>query len=679
MSWSDYCPETSYACLLPLLLVSIPLYMYLHSSRERKGVLAVEPPHQQENMKHTLSPTFVDDVRNTSQQFLQEARRRIAAGTTTADTTTSAPVPSSQEPTSVMTSGQAWPQVWCAETEAKYTGFLGFQAAAAEGEEEHSHQTFYMPEAPKNWNHQHQNQYHELIQRKLPNMATPITTTPAQVQRPMLLPTLPAEIHLEIIKNLIPASESSKAVTTYAQGCGLCNLFQLSSLCKVNRFYYSIVSELLYTNLPLNVSTEVFPFDGKTLCEAHHHLSSKPQQLEKRLPLLLRTLRERGDLAVNVKAIHLPPSINCWLTCSLEKVLLPNLIDTCENVEVILGTEQLHERQFFSAEHYCLDEDSTQHGILAKTIVEKTSLTRVIWRGGDAGTRRSVWQRVFDGHPDMRGVGFIELHRNWGALKELGFFGVRGLTVQEAKVIFEGLPKLVKFGLGDVRVKRKSERELGPANPAVREARREVKERFMSILEALPESVRNVGFSDVDDEDFVVEVGKWAAARVAKSAESSDERNVKPYFNRLTFTRICFTAENLRSLLTSLAVEAHVGKYTYSRSAVKDLRLSNLEKKDRFLDTQIDTTLFSLKEDEVELRGLERLCWGVGSCEDKEASIGKAGILKGALRRGWFKSLKEVLVESDPTPLNVIEACNDRGLELHEFRDIKRQSGMVEW
>lgn len=569
---------------------------------------------------------------------------------------------------------QSWPKVWSSEAEANFTGFLGFQAAAAEGEEEHSHgNTFYIPEAPKNWNHQHQNQYHELIQKALP-----IAPKPKETQH--MLPSLPTEIHLQIIRYLLPASQKSKAVTTYAQGCGLCNLFQLSSLCKVNRLYYSIISELLYTNLPLNVSTELFPFDGSTLCEEHHHLSSKPQQLEKRLPLLLRTFRERSDLPAQVMAVHLPPGVNCWLTCALEKTLLPTLIQSCENVEVILGVEQLHERQFFSAEHYCLDgEDPAQHGILAKTIVEKTSLTRVVWRGGDAGTRRSVWTRVFDGHPDMKGVGFIELHRNWSGLKELGFFGVRGLTVQEAEVIFEGLPRLEKFGLGDIRRKRiKLERDVGHGTPAVRAARREVKERFMSILEALPERVRNLGFSDIDDEDFVVSVGKWVAERVAKETDCSDEHTCKStYFKRLTFTRVCFTPENLRSLLTSLATEEKIGKHCYCRSAVQYLRLSNFEKKDRFLDSEIDTALFSLED--VQLRGLERLCWGIGSAEDPEETIGKAGILKGALRRGWFKDLKEVLVESDPTPLDVVEACEDRQLRLQEFRDVKRQSGMVEW
>lgn len=75
MSWSEYCPEiSSYASLLPLLLLSIPLYMYLHSSRERKSVLAVGPPHQQENMKHALSPKFCGDVRNSKCMTLSSRR-----------------------------------------------------------------------------------------------------------------------------------------------------------------------------------------------------------------------------------------------------------------------------------------------------------------------------------------------------------------------------------------------------------------------------------------------------------------------------------------------------------------------------------------------------------------------------------------------------------------------------
>lgn len=605
-----------------------------------------------------------------SKKLFLEARRRRRAGTEL-PTQPSSPAPSDTQPVAAQDS---WPRVWSPEAEANFTGFLGFQAAAAEGET-HSHaHTFYVPEAPKNWNHQHQNQYHELIQKALPVVQRP----PAPRKE---LPSLPAEIHLQIIKNLLPCSEASKAVTTYAPGCGLCNLFQISSLCRVNRFYYSVVSELLYTTLPLNVSTEVFPFDGSTLCEEHHHLSSKPLQLEKRIPLLLRTLRQRPDLATSVKGLHLPPSINCWLTCALEKTLIPTLVQLCENVEIIRGVEQLHERQFFSAEHYCLDgEDVAQHGILAKTIVEKKSLTRIVWRGGDAGSRRSVWTRVFDGHPDMRGVGFIEFHRNWSGLKELGFFGVRGLTVAEAKVIFEGLPALEKFGIGDVRKKviKADQRNLGHGDPAVREARREVMERFMSILEVLPESVRDVGFSDIDDEDFVMRVGKWVAERVAASKAPVETRGAKsPYFKRLTFSRVCFTPQNLCSLLASLAIEEKGGRYSYSRSAVRDLRVSNFEKKDRFIEDDINATLFSLGD--VELRGLERICWGLGSCEDSDAAIGKAGILKGALNRGWFKSLKKVLVESDPTPVDVIEACGRRNLGLEEFCDVKRQTGMVEW
>lgn len=600
--------------------------------------------------------------------FLEARRRRRAEAELPVE---SSLVPSDTQPTEAQDS---WPRVWSPEAEANFTGFLGFQAAAAEGET-HSHaHTFYIPEAPKNWNHQHQNQYHELIQKAVPV----IQRLPAS---PREFPRLPVEIHLQIIKNLLPCLEASKAVTKYAPGCGLCHLFQVSSLCRVNRFYYSVVSELLYTNLPLNVSTEVFPFDGSTLCEQHHHLSSKPLQLEKRIPLLLRTLRQRTDLAASVRGLHLPPSINCWLTCALEKTLLPTLVQLCENMEIIRGVEQLHERQFFSAEHYCLDgADENQHGILAKAIVEKKSLTRVVWRGGDAGNRRSVWTRVFDGHPDMRGVGFVEFHKNWSGLKELGFFGVRGLTVAEVKVIFEGLPGLEKFGIGDVRKKmiKADQRNLGHGDPAVREARREVTERFMSILEVLPERVRDVGFSDIDDEDFVVRAGEWVARRVVASKESFEARGSKPtYFKRLTFSRVCFTPQNLRSLLASLAIEEKGGRYSYSRSAVRDLRVSNFEKKDRFVDDDINATLFSLGD--VELRGLERICWGVGSCEDSDAAIGKAGILKGALNRGWFKSLRKVLVESDPTPADVIEACECRNLGLEEFCDVKRQAGIVEW
>lgn len=600
--------------------------------------------------------------------FLEARRRRRAEAELPVEPSPATP---NAQPAETQDS---WPQIWSPEAEANFTGFLGFQAAAAEGDT-HSHaHTFYIPEAPTNWNHQHQNQYHELIQKALPVIQRPPTL-------PRELPNLPAEIHLQIIKNLLPCSDSSKAVTKYAPGCGLCNLFQISSLCRVNRFYYSVVSELLYTTLPLNVSTEVFPFDGSTLCEQHHHLSSKPLQLEKRIPLLLRTLRQRSDLATSVKGLHLPQSINCWLTCALEKTLLPNLVQLCENMEIIRGVEQLHERQFFSAEHYCLDgDDEAQHGILAKTIVEKKSLKRVIWRGGDAGNRRSVWTRVFDGHPDMRGVGFIEFHKNWSGLRELGFFGVRGLAVAEVKVIFEGLPGLEKFGIGDVRKKmiKADQRNLGHGDPAVREARREVMERFMSILEVLPEGVRDVGFSDIDDEDFVVRVGKWVAERVAANKVSVTTRDAEPtYFKRLTFSRICFTPQNLSSLLVSLAIEEKGGRYSYSRSAVKDLRVSNFEKKDRFVEDDITVALFSLRD--VELRGLERICWGLGCCEDSDAAIGKAGILKGALNRGWFKSLKKVLVESDPTPADVVEACERRNLDLGEFCDVKRQTGMVEW
>lgn len=677
MAWSDFCPELSYIFCLPLILLLYPLYVYFRSEEAKaempqKHRMDRDIPAQICKCRRS-SFCFLSDNTNilliaSKRAFLEARRRRRVEAELPAQPS---PTPSNTQPTMMQDS---WPRVWSPEAEANFTGFLGFQAAAAEGET-HSHaHTFYVPEAPKNWNHQHQNQYHELIQKTLPLVQRP----PAP---PKELPSLPAEIHLQIIKNLLPSSEAFKAVATYAPGCGLCNLFQVSSLCRVNRFYYSAVSELLYTTLPLNVSTEVFPFDGSTLCEQHHHLSSKPLQLEKRIPLLLRTLRQRPDLASSVKGLHLPPSINCWLTCGLEKVLIPNLIQLCENMEIIRGVEQLHERQFFSAEHYCLDgEDPAQHGILAKTIVEKKSLARIVWRGGDAGNRRSVWARVFDGHPDMRGVGFVEFHKNWSGLKELGFFGVRGLTVAEVKVIFEGLPGLEKFGIGDARKKviKVDQRSLGHGDPAVREARREVMERFMSILEVLPNGVRNVGFSDIDDEDFVVRVGRWVAERVATSTESAKQRGAKsPYFKRLTFSRVCFTPQNLGSLIASLAIEEKGGRYSYSRSAVRDLRVSNFEKKDRFIDNDINTALFSLGD--VELRGLERLCWGVGSCEDSDAAIGKAGILKGALNRGWFKSLKEVLVESDLTPADVVEACERRNLDLGEFCDVKRQLGMVEW
>ncbi|RPB00656.1 hypothetical protein L873DRAFT_759703 [Choiromyces venosus 120613-1] len=482
------------------------------------------------------------------------------------------------------------------------------------------------------------------------------------------LPRLPTEVHMQIIRYLLPDSAASAYEKVprkrYALGCGFCNLFTLSSLCSVNKLYSSIVSEMMYSTLSLNLSTQLSPTLA-SYCRQHHHLSSKHLQLEKRLPLLLRTLHARPELAVTVKALHLPPNMTHWLTCKLEKHLLPDLINTCENLQIILGVEQLLLRKFFSAEHYCLDNSDNQHGPLAKALVEKKTLTRFVWRGGAAGgAAGEVWRRVFDGLPGMDRVGFIRMHKTWNDLQELGIFGVSGLLTEGMKIIFNHLHKLEKVHIGGLRRKRVAGCQLkGEA------------EFMLEVVRVLPRGVKNIGLSDVEDESFPLEVVKWVRERVcemkcakhtAPSSHGCPAGCPGSSLQSLSFSRIAFTLETLEMLVRGLAIpvssDYHHNRTSY-RSAVIDLRVSNAGFDHRVTPRSYTPTA------ETQLAGLRRLCWGVAGAEC---------FLWDTLKNGaGMVGLKEVVVEVDSEVAR--EACTRRGVRMVGWDIGGWELNMVDW
>ncbi|KAF8541527.1 hypothetical protein BDD12DRAFT_492925 [Trichophaea hybrida] len=350
-------------------------------------------------------------------------------------------------------------------------------------------------------------------------------------------PRLPIEIHLQILSYVLPSFQ--------AHGCSFCNLFQLSTLSKVSRLYNSLIQPYLYHTLNLNFNSSLnsraslihLHDDGGKICSSHTALTSRHQQLELRVPFLLRTLSSRRDIAESVQIILLPTGgTTTYLTCTLEKTLLPALIRSCPNLSDITGVDGLLSRQFFSGEHYCFDGvDPQQHGILAKTLHETKTLRRWVWNGGSAGGGDFA-SRMWDRNPVMEGVCFIGTHRNWGDLEHLEIRNVWNIDSAMLSRLIPAISGLRRIALVGVRKKRG-----GRGDARV----------ILEALEVLPASVGEVEVGNTDDEGFVADVGEWVRIR----------HTVKEFsmLESLRITQTPVTAEGLDDFFSKISVRKMVG------------------------------------------------------------------------------------------------------------------------
>jgi len=372
--------------------------------------------------------------------------------------------------------------------------------------------------------------------------------------------------------------------------------------------------------LNLNFDSSLNNRSGKhRLCDAHFRLGSKHQQLELRVPLLLRTLSARPDLARGVRRLILPTGgIKTYLTCALEKTHLPSLINKCQHLEDIYGAENLLCRQF-SGEHYCLDGiKPQQHGMLSKALYEKKSWKRWCWNGGNAAGC-DFWHRLWDSHPDMERIGFVELHQNWSQLEHLEIRNVWGIDANMVKSIITKLPGLRRLALVGVCKKR-----LGRGDVST----------TLATLNILPASVKHVELGDVPEDTFLTAVGEWVRLRHAINESSMLES--------LSLTRTVITALNLRAFLAAISVNRVKGwpcarKYCNLLdftprwwSLVRRLSLDNSGFESAFcpLDAEVGP-------ESMDLRGLEELDWRVRS-ERGNGSV----YLGQRLQFGWFRDMK---------------------------------------
>lgn len=303
------------------------------------------------------------------------------------------------------------PRVWTGG-ENPDAGLLGFQAPAADGLDE----TFSIPSIPD-----------------LPS-APSASLKGKHAYRP--IPHLPTEIHLQIISELLSSRASS---------CSFCHLAQTATLSTVSVLHHSILQPHLYSTLDLRFANP---------CAQHHHLSSLHSTLEARLPLLLRTLKSRSELAETVKTIHLPPGgLSTFLTCHLEKLHLPALLRLCPNLQQLTGAADLLSRQFFAGEHYCLDDRPQQHGELARAITTARSLRTWTWNNGNtAGS--DWWGRIFDFHPAAESTNFARMHHAWPALESLTLTNIWGLDAAGLTEILHSVPNLRQLSITNIRKKR---------------------------------------------------------------------------------------------------------------------------------------------------------------------------------------------------------------------------------
>jgi hypothetical protein len=502
------------------------------------------------------------------------------------------------------------PPVWTGAGNAA-AGLLGCQAPAADGLESNTF-TLYPQE---------------------PTLQDPETTTTVPIALPPTarpLPRFPTEIHLQILSHVMESSES--------KSCSFCHIFQLSTLSRVSRLYHMILQPYLYDVVNLNFNSSIkstesltHHFDDRQPCEEHLRLASKRHQLELRVPLLVRTLMARPDIASTVRRLILPAGgTQTYLTCTLEKTLLPDLIRCCPNLEEVKGVDCLLNRQFFSGEHYCFDGlDTQQHGVLAKTLHEKTTLKKWSWSGGNASGSDFV-SRVWDRHPAMGRVGFVGMHKHWRMLETLEIKDVWNMDAEMVRGIIAQLPRLRGVALVGIRKKR-----AGRGDAAT----------ILAGLKALPGTVKEVEIGNTADNAFLPAVGEWVRSRHAagQTVES------------LRITQVPITPESSRAFFAALAVkELSVLSRFYLPlldfgarwgSAITRLAVDNTG-----FEAAFEGELYG--DSSMELRGLEELQWRV-----REAGLGCG------LRRGWFADLK-TLSGIERYDEDVICAAGERGIRM---------------
>ena len=256
---------------------------------------------------------------------------------------------------------------------------------------------------------------------------------------------LPPEIQIHIMGHY--------AEQPVDNSCGFCHLFALFAVCQVSRLWYHYGSRLLYSTIPLDISS---------VCERHFSISSKHIQMEKRIPLLVRTLESNAALASTVRRIQFPSgrisgnfdqmsgALAYWVTCALEKLWLPALIRCCDKLEAVDGLEDIL-YQLFNGEHFChtdsVGNERHGHGYLAQALLERPTLRE--WKWG-RGSVRKLPDRVAGDNFKT----FADCHRNWTTLQHLAIDNLKlhGLTPNCIIGALEKLPQLrrltLRFGSG---------------------------------------------------------------------------------------------------------------------------------------------------------------------------------------------------------------------------------------
>jgi hypothetical protein len=427
-------------------------------------------------------------------------------------------------------------------------------------------------------------------------------------------PSLPTEIHLQILDHLL--KEDSKL------SCSFCYLFELASLSRVSKLYNDLLKEHLYSDLHLNFNSSlcnsnslIHASDKRQICTRHLNLGSKHLQLERRVPLLIRTLKARPDLAATVNSIHLPPGgLATYLTCALEKTFLPSLVRLCPNLTRITGVSTLLNRQFFSGEHYCLDDqEPQQHGILALALQQSPNIRSWSWNSGPAGGR-DFWARIYDCHPGMDSVDFVGTHANWRNLETLEMKSVWMLDANMMQRLLTSLPSLTSVALVGLRKKR-----IGPGEGDL----------MLSALEYLPAGVKTLEIGGTNSETFLSHVAEWIRVRHTVREFSM--------LDSLTLTEIPITAAALDDFFAAVSVrkgEGWAGFYlpllefgVRLRSTIRKLVVDNAGYEGTFGSASVVGGM--------ELAGLEEMVWKVNGDEDGQ-------YLKSRMRGGWWADMRRI-------------------------------------
>ena len=486
------------------------------------------------------------------------------------------------------------PPVWTGAGNAA-DGLLGCQAPAADGPGE-TH-----PPLPAERPHHHHLQLQQQLQQPL---AASLPRAAKGKKKAAPLPPLPIEIHLQILSHVLDAAT--------AADCGFCRLFALSTLSRVSRLYNALLLPHLYGELDLAFNSSlaaaaslIHHRDQRRTCAAHAPLASKHEQLERRVPLLLRTLAARPDLARAVRHIALPPGGTAsFLTCRLEKTLLPQLVGRCCNVEAVVGVDRLLAGHSLSADHYCLDDrpEPQQHGMLAKALHEAATLRRWAWTGGCAAGRDFA-ARLWDSHPAMAGVGFVACHRHWRALEHLEIRDVWGLDAPVLARLMAALPATLRR-LALVGVRRRA-RGSGDADT------------MLQTLDRLPASVADVEIGGTADEGFLCAVGQWVRARCTTHGRARPREQERDALTWLRIVQTPVTPDALDAFAAAIAVAlSDIGGAGGAgaprwRSAVRRLAIDNEGFEPPFCKGPTDADLQRRRTALEQLAGLDKLQWRV--------------------------------------------------------------------